>query len=170
MREPVTMPSSAVQPTRRALWIPGLFVLGFLIVTAVNGVLIFAAVDSFSGLETDNAYEKGIHYNQALAAAAVNAQTGWHAEPSVTTGSDGLRQLDVLITDRAGMPVTALAVEAFLVRPTNAGMDTVITLQGQGAGHYAAHFKPNGLGNWELRLMARRGESAWQQTQRIFLQ
>lgn len=147
-----------------------MFILGFLIVTAVNGILIFAAVNSFSGLETDNAYEKGIHYNQALAAAAVNAQTGWHAEPSVRIGTDGLRRLDIIITDRAGMPVAALVVEAFLVRPTNAGMDTAITLQDQGAGHYAANFKPTGLGNWELRLMARRGESAWQQTRRIFLQ
>jgi nitrogen fixation protein FixH len=170
-------PSSVAQPSnsrpavhRRALWIPGLFVLGFLIVIAVNGVLIFTAVSSFSGLETDGAYEKGLRYNQALAAAAANANTGWHATPTVSTATDGERQLEIAVADRNGAPVTELKVEAYLVRPTNAGMDEAIALADLGNGRYSAAFTPRALGNWELRLQARRGDVTWQQTQRIFLQ
>lgn len=165
-------PSSVAQPSnhRRALWIPGLFVLGFLIVIAVNGVLIFTSIHSFSGLETESAYERGLHYNQALAAAAANAQTGWRAEPRVLAGSAGERKLEIAITDRGGAPVTELKVEAYLVRPTTAGMDTALALTDLGSGRYSAAFTPKALGNWELRLQARRGDVSWQQVQRIFLQ
>jgi nitrogen fixation protein FixH len=169
MRQAAMTPSSAAQPNRRALWIPGIFVLGFLIVIAVNGILIFTAVSSFSGLETDSAYDKGLQYNKALAAAAANAETGWRAEPLVTGGDNGERKLEVTILDRSGAPVTELRVEAFLVRPTNAGMDSAITLTDFGGGRYGAVFTPKALGNWELRLKAARGDIAWQQSQRLFL-
>lgn len=170
MKEAVMTLSSAAQPIRRALWVPGLFVLGFLIVIAVNGILIFEAVRSFSGLETDSAYEKGLHYNQALAAAADNARTGWYAEPTITAGKTAERQLQILVTDRMGAPVKSLQVQAVLVRPTNAGMDTSLKLTDLGEGRYGAAFTPKGLGNWELRISARSGDTAWQQVQRIFLQ
>ena len=169
MKQAAMTPSSAAQTNRRALWIPGIFVLGFLIVIAVNGILIFTAVSSFSGLETESAYDKGLRYNEALAAAKANAETGWRAEPLVTGGQSDERKLEIIITDRDGAPVTELRVEAFLVRPTNAGMDSKIALTDFGAGRYGAVFTPKALGNWELRLKAERGDVAWQQVQRLFL-
>lgn len=165
-------PSSAAlksnEPVRRSLWIPGLFVLGFLVVIAVNGVLIYTSISSFSGLETDGAYERGLHYNQALALAAANAETGWHAAPKVSDAGNAARKLEITVTDRTGAPVTQLQVEAYLVRPTNAGMDDVLELKDLGAGRYGAEFTPKALGNWELRLQARRGDMSWQQIQRIY--
>lgn len=165
-------PSSAVlksnQPARRSLWIPGLFVLGFLIVIAVNGVLIYTSISSFSGLETDSAYERGLHYNQALALAAANAETGWHAEPKVSDAGNDTRKLEITVIDRTGAPVTELQVEAYLVRPTNAGMDDSLALTDLGNGRYATDFTPKAMGNWELRLQAKRGDVTWQQVQRIY--
>lgn len=161
-------PPSVNQPVRKALWIPGLFVLGFLITIAVNGVLIYTSVSSFSGLETDSAYERGLHYNQALALAAANAETGWHAEPKVSGTGEDARRLEITITDRTGAPVTALQIEAYLVRPTNAGMDDTLTLSDLGGGRYGTAFTPKALGNWELRLQAKRGDVTWQQVQRIY--
>jgi nitrogen fixation protein FixH len=155
-------------PARKSLWIPGLFVLGFLITIAVNGVLIYTSVSSFSGLETDSAYERGVHYNQALTLAAANAETGWHAEPKVSDAGNNARKLEITIIDRTGAPVTELQVKAFLVRPTNAGMDDAVVLTDLGNGRYAADFTPKALGNWELRLQAKRGDVTWQQVQRIY--
>jgi len=169
MKQAVMALSSAAQPNRRALWIPGIFVLGFLIVIAVNGILIFTAISSFSGLETDSAYDKGLHYNQALAGAAANARTGWRAEPRVTAKTGMDRKLEIMVTDRDGKPVIGLMIEAHLVRPTNAGMDIALKLTDFGAGRYGATFAPEALGNWDLRLKASRGDIAWQQAQRIFL-
>jgi len=154
--------------TRRSLWIPGLFVAAFLVVTAVNGVLIYTSVASFSGLETDKAYEQGLHYNQSLALAAANAETGWHAEPKISAAGDA-RKLEIMVTDRTGAPVTELTVEAYLVRPTNAGMDDELALTDRGGGRYAVDFTPKAMGNWELRLKAQRGDLVWQQVQRIYV-
>ncbi len=174
MRQATMTPSSAAPrskpETRRSLWIPSIFVLGMLVVVAVNGVLIYTSVSSFSGLETEGAYEKGIKYNQALAAAAANAETGWRAEPHVLADQGGNRRLEIVITDQGGSPVTDLKVEAYFVRPTNAGMDEEMPLTDLGNGRYGADFAPKALGNWELRLLASRGDVTWQQVQRIYVQ
>jgi len=143
-------------------------VLGFLITIAVNGVLIYTSISSFSGLETDGAYERGIHYNQALALAAANAETGWRAEPKVSDAGNAARKLEITVTDRTGAPVTQLQIDAYLVRPTNAGMDDTLALTDLGNGRYAVEFTPKALGNWELRLQAKRGDVTWQQVQRIY--
>ena len=46
-------------------------ILGFFgVVFAANGAFIFFALDSFTGLATDSPYQRGIEYNQTLAAAA----------------------------------------------------------------------------------------------------
>ena len=48
----------------RGRYIPWLFVGGFAIVIAVNAVMIWFAVGSFSGLYSDRAREVGLHYNR----------------------------------------------------------------------------------------------------------
>jgi nitrogen fixation protein FixH len=148
---------------------PMLFIAAFLVVIAVNGALIFFAEDTFSGLETDNAYERGLEYNQALAGEAAQERLGWHAEAAISEGADAQRTLHVRLTDRDNKALEGLALEAYLVRPSNAGMDLTMALQSAGNGAYAAAFTLPAPGQWELRLVARRDETAWQHSQRLFV-
>jgi len=146
-----------------------LFIAGFLVVIAVNGALIFFAEDTFSGLETDNAYERGLDYNQALAGEAAQERLGWHAEAAISEVADARRTLRVQLSDRDGKVLDGLALEAYLVRPSNAGMDLTLTLRSAGNGAYAAEFTLPAPGQWDLRLVAHRGEVAWQHSQRLFV-
>ena len=58
-------------------WYPWTFVAGMLVVIAVNIALVIYAVGTFPGLETDDAYRKGLAYNKTLAAArAQEARAG----------------------------------------------------------------------------------------------
>lgn len=165
----------ALEPVhRKSTWIPAIFVLVFLVVAAVNAVLIVTAVRSFSGLETGGAYERGLTYNQTLAAAARNEQMGWQAKIKITSldqpaTDPARRQLAVQILDHGNMPIPGLTVEAVLVRPTNAGLDEALPMRATGNGIYRADFQPTAFGSWELRLLAKKGAESWQHSERIFL-
>jgi nitrogen fixation protein FixH len=149
--------------------VPMLFVAGFLLVIAVNGALIFFAEDTFSGLETDNAYERGLDYNRALAADAAQERLGWRFQAAISGDAGTRRTLHVQLTDRDGRRLEGLALEAYLVRPSNAGMDLSLTPRATGDGAYAAEFTLPAPGQWDLRLVARRGDIAWQHSERLFV-
>ncbi|HVJ41760.1 MAG TPA: FixH family protein [Dongiaceae bacterium] len=154
---------------RKALWIPAIFVLSFVVIIAVNAVMVVFAVKTFSGLETNKAYDQGLDYNNTLAEAAKNAKLGWHADIAISAASADTRTILVTLTDKSGTPLPDLAVKAILVRPTNAGLDEAIPLTAINQGRYQATFKPSALGNWDLRLSAQRADMKWQYNQRIVL-
>ncbi|HVI87265.1 MAG TPA: FixH family protein [Dongiaceae bacterium] len=166
--------SSAVpansQPPRKALWIPAIFVLAFVVIIAVNTIMVVLAVRTFSGLETNNAYDQGLGYNTTLAEAAQNEKLGWHAAITFSPAGSDTRRIQVTMTDASGTPLPDLDLNAILVRPTNAGLDEVVQLTPLDRGRYQAIFRPRALGNWDLRLRAERGGTRWQHNERIDLQ
>ena len=149
--------------------VPMMFIAGFLVVIAVNGALIFFAEDTFSGLETENAYQQGLDYNKTLAAEAAQERLGWRYQAMISDEADGRRTLQVQLTDREGRPLDGVKLEAFLVRPSNGGMDVSLSPQPKGDGRYAADFTLPAPGQWDLRLVAQRGDAAWQQSERLFV-
>ena len=48
-------------------WYPWIFVFGMLVVIAVNIVLITSAIDTFPGLDTEDAYQKGLAVERGAA-------------------------------------------------------------------------------------------------------
>lgn len=160
--------SGAGQAPRWSKLIPWMFVGGFAIVIAVNGALIYFANSSFSGLETDHAYEIGLHYNQSLEAAAAQEKLGWRGEISLSEPSDGQRALSVLFADKLERPIDGLKVEAHLLRPSNAGMDVNLVLDGKGNGRYVSDVTLPAPGNWDVRIVAHDNEHSWQKSERLF--
>lgn len=154
---------------RRPHWVPMLFVAGFLVVIAVNATLIFFAQDTFSGLETASPYERGLDYNRTLAAEAAQQRLGWQSQAEITAESDGTRSLAVRMTDRDGQPMDGLKLSAYLVRPSNEGLDLTIAPQAMGEGRYEASFTLPAAGQWELRLVAEGDGVAWQHSERLFV-
>jgi nitrogen fixation protein FixH len=156
-------------PKRRALWIPAIFVGLMLLVVAVNGTLIYFATHTFSGLDTDHAYQEGLDYNKTIAAAAASAALGWHAEVTTTPTALGDR-LTLRLTDKSGQPVDGLKVTAHLVRPVSTAFDQVVELEpASGGGQYQADVSLPARGKWEIRLVARGNGPEWQQTANVFL-
>jgi nitrogen fixation protein FixH len=145
-----------------------LFVAAFLVVIGVNGALIYFAQDSFSGLETASPYERGLDYNKALAAQAEQDRLGWQSQAQIS-GETGVRRLEVRMTDRDGRPLDGLTLSAYLVRPSNEGLDLTIAPQPLGDGRYAASFTLPAAGQWELRLVAQGDDVAWQHSERLFV-
>jgi len=171
-------PDRADHDPRRGRWYPWLFVAAFLVVIAVNGVMVTLAVESFAGLETEHPYERGLAYNETLAAKRAQDALGWtvafDAVPAdMTEGMVRVVEVTGAFQDRAGAPLTGLDVRAVLRRPAAAGHDQEIALAPRGPGRYSATAELPFPGQWELLIVAngvhRGSVQSWQSTRRILL-
>jgi nitrogen fixation protein FixH len=124
----------------------------FAIVTAVDGIMIYQAVSTFGGLETTDAYRKGLGYNQRIATLAAQEEMGW--TESVTLDQPA-GALVVIFKDRNGQPIDSLLVSAKVGRPATNAFDRMVELQPKGQGRYEVAVPDLGNGTWTVDLAAR---------------
>lgn len=130
---------------RRSRWIPWAFVGAFGVIIAVNLVLVVAAVSTFPGLTTGQAYDRGRAYNSVLAEAARQDALGWTARVVLEGGA-----LAVVVTDRDGLPVGG-RIDGVLQRPLE-GTRIALDFAAAGPGRFLAHAGTPAAGQWEARL------------------
>jgi len=159
--------TSTASPRPLDRFIPWLFVLGFLIVFAVNAVMVTIALGSFSGLVTDRAYDRGRTYNRTLAARAAQDALGWHVRLGVAPAEPGIVRLVVEAADRDGAPLSGADVSVTLVRPVERGHDRTASLAERGAGRYGATLPIDLAGQWEARIAVARGADRYQAARRV---
>lgn len=140
-------------PTRL---IPWLFVAGMTLVVAVNGVLVYFAIGSWSGLVVEKPYERGVQYNRLLEAAARQEALGWRFDIALENG-DGTTRIVVSAADAAGRPLGGLTLRATLERPLEREAHEAIPLVEEQPGRYAAAIERLRPGQWQTRLVAERG-------------
>lgn len=168
------MTQSAKVRRRPGWWYPFIYLGAFGVVLAVNLVFMFSAVHTFTGLSTEQAYEKGLKYNQEIAAAKQQELLGWTVSTEVQARESSANvphSADIIVTvlDRDGKPVTGLVAKAEFIRPTSEGHDSTAVLAEQGQGRYiVSAMLPLG-GQWELAVTAQRGDLSYQFAQRIYL-
>ena len=135
---------------RRSRWIPWAFAAGMLGVVAVNGVLITAALTTFTGVTTGGAYDRGRAYNHVLAEAARREALGWTTELAL---ADGV--LTIAVHDREGQPVPGTLTGTLL--PTLEGEQQALELAPVAPGRWIAPVAAR-PGQWEARLGLRAAE------------
>ncbi|MBR0680641.1 FixH family protein [Roseomonas eburnea] len=129
----------------RSRWIPWAFAGGMGLVVAVNMVMVYYAVSTFTGVTVPRSYERGRGYETVLAEAARQDALGWKAEVSLAGGA-----LRVAATDREGRPVHG-RVEGVLLRPLE-GLELPLAFTPTGGGRWTAEIDPPRPGQWEARL------------------
>jgi nitrogen fixation protein FixH len=130
-------------------WILGFFA----VVLAANGTFVYLALSTWTGLSTENAYQRGIDYNDVLDTAARQRALGWTGALSFAPAGDGRVRLSLAVTDRRGMPVDNLEVAADIRRPTNEDFDQAAVLAPGGAGVYEAELELPLRGQWDVRAI-----------------
>lgn len=126
----------------------------FGIVIAANAAFVALALDSWTGLSTDNAYQRGLAYNETLRSAAAQRALGWTAKLAFSQDAAGGGQLEVGFVDRRGAPVEDLSVAGQIRRPTHEGFDREVVLERSGPGRYAARLELPLGGQWDVLLEA----------------
>jgi nitrogen fixation protein FixH len=128
----------------------------FVAVSAVNGVMIYKAVQTFSG-ETPDAYRAGLAYNDRIAEERRQEQLGWK---EVSKFDDATGKFSIALQDRDGLGVDGLQITAMVSRPATDRADHTITLAAAGSGSYVAVLPDLAEGAWELSLSANRAGDA----------
>ncbi len=126
----------------------------FAIVLAADTYLIYKAVSTFGGLETEDAYRKGLAYNDRIAAANAQAKRGWRDRLDYLPQSKRLR---IALLDRDGVGVSGLNITASLGRPATNRFDRKLSFVQTGPGIYEAEVPAIESGWWTVRVQAKRG-------------
>jgi len=161
--------SNTGEPVRRSRWIPLTFVGGFGVVLIANAILIVFALTSWTGLETDQAYQKGIAYNRTLATAEAQAARGWRSAVDFEAAAPLNGKLIASFADAEGRPINGLSVTAWLLRPTHEGFDQESAMASVGAGRYAVPLDFPLAGQWEVRIEARGRDAPYRLSKRIMV-
>ncbi len=153
-------------------WYPWIFVAGMGVVVAVNAVLVFFATTTYSGLETEGHYEKGLAYNETIERTRRMEAMGWSSDVAFETapGGDGTAiagRVVARLSDRDGRPLDGLRVRLVVSRPTRDGFDQDLTLAPAAAGTYAAGLDVPMKGQWDFRVVATGGEVPYQKRHRL---
>lgn len=136
----------------------------FAVVTAVNGIFIYFALSSWSGLTAPDAYNRGIAYNRVLDEAAAQARLGWRAEIGWRKGTAEAR-----LVDRDGSPLDGLAVAAHFARPLGKGEPLDVALVATAPGRYVAAIDLPLPGQWEMQIEARGAAGRYQAATRLIV-
>lgn len=162
---------SMAQNRKPGWWYPWIFVGCFVLVVGVNATMAYFATTTFTGLATDNAYEKGRLYNQNLAMAKAQGEMGWTVDTKVQPLAGDTARADIRVSyrDRAGKPVDGLTVRAAMARPTAAGYDHELGLPALGGGLYGGVFEMPLRGVWDMEIAALGEGVAYQHAQRFVL-
>ena len=126
----------------------------FIVVTAVNGLLIWYALTSWTGLVSDSAYQEGLGFDRILAESKAEAALGWKA----AIAYDGSGRLTVRMVDSQAQPLSGLRLDAQFLRPTSEGHDRDLPLTEVSPGSYAAVLRLPLLGQWDVRVTVSDGQ------------
>lgn len=148
---PTVLPTTTRQAGIRGVHVLLALAAFFGVVFAMNGLLVYKAVTTHSGLVAQEPYRKGLAYNQRIEADERQQTTGW--TDTVTLSPSG--RLEVIVRDRLGAPVSGLVVAAILGRPSTVRHDVRTTLAETVPGTYVADAGPTEPGAWLVALEAR---------------
>ena len=124
----------------------------FLIIFAANGVLVYYALDSWSGLETENPYQKGIAYNQDIAKARDQEKAGYSVSIKITPSPERVIGMKITALNRDGQPLTGKKLKVKLVRPAKEGFDQVPRIYENSPGEYSGQVQLPLPGIWDIKL------------------
>jgi nitrogen fixation protein FixH len=139
----------------------------FVLVSAVNALMIWYALSTWSGLVSDSAYAEGLGFDRVLAASRAEAALGWKA----TIAYDPAGRVVFHLVDDKGQPLSRMGVSMVMLRPTREGFDRSAPLYETMPGQYEAGMRPPLPGIWDIRvIVATQGQIRFHAEQRVLVQ
>jgi len=133
----------------------------FAFITLVLGTFVTIATSTHRGVVTDNAYQKGLDYNQVVAADDAQTKLGWSGEISYDRGA-----LSYTLLNEFNKPIVGARVIAYFSYVGADGFDFHIPLHAAGD-RYEAQAILKQAGQWDIRIAATWQDTPYQQRTRI---
>ncbi len=149
-------------PRKSDKWIPWYFVAFFVLLAIIDGIFVTIATKTHSGSVTEQAYQKGLQYNNTITAAQRQEKLGWQG--AILFAGD---RLQFSLKDHESQPLTGAEVTAYISRPTQSGYDFTINLEETVPGSYSAVADFPLKGQWDVRMAAQWQQQHYQQHRRI---
>jgi nitrogen fixation protein FixH len=140
----------------------------FAVVAAVNVMMIRAAVSTFGGIETDNAYQAGLAFAREIAAVEAQEALDWKVRGSLKSdAADAV--VEVIATDATGAPLENLQGAARLLHPADKRADLIVRLGQVAPGIFVGRTVPI-AGQWMLLIeLSRDGTTLFRSKNRVFM-
>ncbi|MEQ9349035.1 MAG: FixH family protein, partial [Alphaproteobacteria bacterium] len=139
----------------------------FALIFLANGAFIWLALDTWSGLTSDESYAEGLAYNDTLRQAETQAALGWQVGTDVRPLDGGHMAIELELRDRDGSVLRGLTLEGRLTRPTAAGLDQALAFVAVGDGRWRAELVAPVAGQWDLEVEVARDDQVFRLRQRI---
>jgi nitrogen fixation protein FixH len=124
-------------------------------VFAVNGALIYFAVETWSGLSSERPFETGRDHDASLARAEAQTALGWTSAVTLARNAAGGQTVEIALTGADGAPLGGLEVELALRRPARGDLDQRLSLRETTAGRYGGTVALALPGRWYAEIRAR---------------
>lgn len=140
----------------------------FVIVGAVNAIMIGAALSTFGGVETENAYQAGLAFAREMAAVDAQDALHWSVRAKVVV-VNGATELEVLAADGAGQPLTGIEATGRLLHPTDRRVDHAVAFDEVAPGRFKGRTDPV-EGQWTVVIdLSRDGVRKFRSRNRVSL-
>lgn len=123
----------------------------FAILFLINGIFIYYAVSTFNGVETSDAYQSGLNYNQRIASDSRQKALGWNLKLDAVKAK---QMISLSMQDKRGRPVAGLRINAIIGRPATNRFDQPLAFQENRPGSYTVNFEGLSGGNWLIAIEA----------------
>jgi nitrogen fixation protein FixH len=141
----------------------------FGVVTAVNAVMITAAVSTFGGVETESSYKAGLSFAREASAAEAQRGRGWQVDARIHRQADGRARFELVARDAGQQLLGNLDAALVLIHPTDRRLDRKIAMTTAALGRFTGSGTP-APGQWDLLIeLTRDGERLYRSRQRVIL-
>jgi nitrogen fixation protein FixH len=141
---------------RILFWILGAF---FGIIFIANIFLVYYANDSWTGLTTEDAYQKGVEYNKTIEEHQQSKLLGWEGSIGFMPSSATQGKLSIDLKGKQGKAISGAVVKAKLIRPTSGGNDKTLALMESSNGMYEENITFPLEGVWDIEITATQQEN-----------
>lgn len=123
----------------------------FGVVFVVNGVFLYQALSTHTGVIAQEPYRKGLAYNERIAAEEQQKALRWSEEITLAATGD---HLSLRLEDAEGSPIRGLKVVGFIGRPATTDHDVALDMTQAADGTYGARFAALPAGTLMVSLEA----------------
>ena len=148
---PTVLPTIEHQPVLKGTHVLATLVAFFGTVFAVNGVLVFEALKTHSGVVAQEPYRKGLAYNDRIAADELQKALGWKANIAFSATN----QVVLTLLDNTGKALIGLKITGSLGRSATERLDAKLSFIETTPGVYEASTAIKDAGDWLITIEAR---------------
>ncbi len=141
----------------------------FAVVFAINFLYIYLAQKTWTGVWTQNSYQKGLEYNKTLEYVKHQKELGWKFAIKYANSAPNMGELQVCLFDKKSQKIVDAKLVVKIVRPTQEGLDFSQNLLPQD-GCYFARINFPLKGQWVLEVQGFKGDDVLQEVKKYVVQ